>query len=54
MMENPTPSPLSVMQEMLADGHSFAAAYVDFQSRVLRPAAALMMPLSYRSALQIQ
>ena len=53
-MENPYPSPVSVMQEMFADGRSFAAAYVDFQSRVLRPAAALMMPVSYRSALQIQ
>jgi RimJ/RimL family protein N-acetyltransferase len=53
-MESPYPSPVSVMQEMLADGHSFAAAYVDFQSRVLRPAPALMMPLSYQSALQIQ
>jgi hypothetical protein len=27
-MENPNPSPLSVMQEMLADGNSFAPAYV--------------------------
>ena len=44
-MENPNPAPLSVMQEMLADGNSFAAAYVDFQSRALRPAAALFMPL---------
>jgi hypothetical protein len=53
-MENPNPTPLSVMQEMLADGHSFAAACVDLQSRVLRPAAALLMPLSYRSALQVR
>ena len=53
-MENPNPTPLSIMQEMLTDGHSFTAAYVDFQSRVLRPAAALVMPLSYRSALQVQ
>ena len=44
-MENPNPAPLSVMQEMLADGDSFAAAYVDFQSRAFRPAAALFMPL---------
>jgi GNAT superfamily N-acetyltransferase len=36
-MENPHPTPLSVMQEMAVDGHSFAAAYVDFQSRLLRP-----------------
>ena len=53
-MENPNPTPLSLVQEMLADGHSFAAAYVDFQSRILRPAAALVMPLSYRSAVQVQ
>jgi len=44
-IENPNPAPLSVMQEMLADGDSFAAAYVDFQSRAFRPAAALFMPL---------
>ena len=36
-MENPHPTPLSVMQEMAVDGHSFAAAYVDFQSRLLMP-----------------
>ena len=34
-MENPDATPLSVMQEMLADSHSFAAAYVDFQPRLL-------------------
>jgi hypothetical protein len=33
------------MQEMLADGNSFAAAYVGLQSRAVRPAAALFMPL---------
>jgi GNAT superfamily N-acetyltransferase len=53
-MENPNPTPLSVMQEMLADGHSFAAACVDLQSRALRPAAALVMPLSYRNAPQVR
>ena len=36
-MENPQPTPLSLMQEMVADGHSFAVAYVDFQSRLLNP-----------------
>ena len=41
-MENPHPTPLSVMQEMAVDGHSFAAAYVDFQSRLLRPMGALV------------
>ena len=38
--------PLSLMQEMVADGHSIAAAYVDFQSRLFRPAVALAMPLA--------
>ena len=41
-MENPHPTPLSVMQEMAVDGHSFAAAYVDFQSRLLRRMGALV------------
>ena len=36
-MENPHPTPLSFMQEMVTDGHSFAAAYVDFESRLLMP-----------------
>ena len=36
-MENPQPTPLSLMQEMVADGHSFVAAYVDFHSRLLMP-----------------
>jgi hypothetical protein len=40
-MQNPHPTPLSVMQEMAVDSHSFAAAYVDFQSRVLVPVGAL-------------
>ena len=53
-MENPNPTPLSVMQEMVADGHSFAAAYVDFQSRIFRPAAALAMPYSYRKAILVK
>ena len=35
-LENPQPTPLSLMQEMVADGHSFAAAYVDFQSHLLK------------------
>jgi len=43
-MENPHPTPLSVMQELAADGHSFAAACVDFQSRLLRPMGALVRP----------
>ena len=40
-MQNPHPTPLSVMQEMAVDSHSFAAAYVDFQSRVLVPVGVL-------------
>ena len=40
-MEDPQPTPLSLMQEMVADGHSFTAAYVDFQFRQLRSATAL-------------
>ena len=36
-MQNPHPTPLSLMQEMVVDGHSLAAAYVDFQSRLLMP-----------------
>ena len=34
-MENPHPTPLSVMRELVVDSHSFAAAYVDFHSRLL-------------------
>ena len=30
------PTPLSVMQEMIADGHGFATAMLDLQSRMLR------------------
>jgi GNAT superfamily N-acetyltransferase len=39
-VENPNPTPLSVMRELVVDGHSFAAAYVDFQSRLFHPAGA--------------
>ena len=53
-MENPNPTPLSIMQEILADCHSFADAYVDLQSRILKPAAALAQPLSFRSSLQAE
>jgi GNAT superfamily N-acetyltransferase len=31
------PTPLSVMREILADGHGFATAMFDVQSRLLRP-----------------
>jgi GNAT superfamily N-acetyltransferase len=36
-VENPQPTPLSVMRELVVDGHSFAAACVDYQSRLLKP-----------------
>lgn len=39
-MENPHPTPLSLMQEMAVDGHSFAASCVDFQSRLFMPVKA--------------
>jgi hypothetical protein len=54
MMENANPTPLSLMHEMVADGHSFAAASVDFQSRLFRPVGALVSLLPYRAALQAQ
>lgn len=38
-VENPLPTPLSVMREMVVDGHSFAAACVDYQSRLFKPPA---------------
>jgi GNAT superfamily N-acetyltransferase len=33
----PRPTPLSVMREILADGHGFATALFDVQARLLRP-----------------
>ena len=53
-MENPHPTPLSVMQEMVVDGHSFAAAYVDFQSRLFKPVGALAARTPHSSRLQVQ
>ena len=52
-MENPYPTPLSVMQEMVTDGHSFAAAYVDFQSRLLMPVVALTAHPPHPSRLEV-
>ena len=52
-MQNRHPTPLSLMQEMVADGHSFAAAYVDFQSRLLMPLGALAVRPSLPSLLQV-
>lgn len=37
-VEAPQPTPLSVMRELVADGHGFATAMLDVQSRLLRPA----------------
>ena len=53
-MENPYPTPLSLMQEMVADSHSFAAAYVDFQSRMLMPALAFAARAAHPRRLQVQ
>jgi RimJ/RimL family protein N-acetyltransferase len=53
-VENPLPTPLSVMQETVADGHSFAAASIDFQTRLFRPVGALVSLLPYRAALQVR
>ena len=53
-MENPQSTPLSLMQEMVADGHSFAAAYVDFQSRMLMPVGALAACAAHPRRLQVQ
>jgi hypothetical protein len=53
-MENPYPTPLSIMQEMVADGHSYAAAYVDYQSRMLMPPGALAARAAHPSRLQVQ
>lgn len=36
-VEASRPTPLSMMQELLADGHGFATAMLDLQSRMLRP-----------------
>src|SRR5262244_890368 len=33
----PRPTPLSLMREILADGHGFATAMFDVQSRLLKP-----------------
>ncbi|MBX6426862.1 MAG: GNAT family N-acetyltransferase [Variibacter sp.] len=37
-LETPFPTPLSVMQEMMTDGAALAAAVLDAQRRLLRPA----------------
>jgi GNAT superfamily N-acetyltransferase len=37
-LANPGPSPLSLWREVMTEGHGFAAAILDLQSRLLRPA----------------
>jgi GNAT superfamily N-acetyltransferase len=37
-VEAPQPTPLSLVRELVADGHGFATAVLDVQSRLLRPA----------------
>jgi len=37
-VEAPHPTPLSVIREMMEDGHGFATAMLEVQSRLLRPA----------------
>jgi GNAT superfamily N-acetyltransferase len=37
-VEAPHPTPLSVIREMMEDGHGFATALLEVQSRLLRPA----------------
>jgi GNAT superfamily N-acetyltransferase len=37
-VEAPQATPLSLMREIMADGHGFATAMLDVQSRLLRPA----------------
>ena len=34
----PRPTPLSMIREMVADGHGFATAMLDVQSRMMRTA----------------
>lgn len=46
-MKNANPTPISLMQEWAADSHSFAAACVDYQSRLSRPRAALALPMTF-------
>jgi hypothetical protein len=35
---NPIPTPLSLMREIIADGHGMATVVLDLQSRLLRTA----------------
>jgi GNAT superfamily N-acetyltransferase len=53
-MESPHPTPLSLMREWVADGHSFAAACVDFQSRMWMPKGHLAGRPPYQVGLPVQ
>ena len=53
-MESAQHTPLSLMREMVVDGHSFAAAYVDYQSRLLRPVGFVAARSPRPSATHIQ
>jgi hypothetical protein len=35
-VESSRPTPLSMMREIMADGHGFATAMMDLQTRILR------------------
>jgi len=36
-VSTPRPTPLSLLREILADGHGFATAMLEVQSRLLKP-----------------
>jgi GNAT superfamily N-acetyltransferase len=43
-VESSRPTPLSLMRELMADGHGFATAMLDLQSRMLRTASPSFPP----------
>jgi GNAT superfamily N-acetyltransferase len=53
-MESEQPTPLSLMREIVVDSHSLAAAYVDFQSRLLMPVGAFAASPPHPRALHVQ
>jgi len=52
-MENPYPTPLSLVQEIAADGHSFIAFYIDFQSRLFRSVGSIATRPPHPSRLEV-
>jgi hypothetical protein len=36
-VESSRPTPLSLMREIMGDGHGFATAMLDLQTRIFRP-----------------